>query len=340
MKGALIGCGFFAENQMKAWQSLPEVDIVAVCDPDPVRREYFQTNFDVARTFAEAQTLFEQCRLDFVDIAAPTPAHDSLVRLAADHGVAIICQKPFAGSPDRAKALIQYCLQKGVGLSIHENFRWQYAVREVIRRVRNDEIGTPFFGRISYRNGFDVYQSQPYLAHVERFIIEDLGIHVLDIARALFGNVRRLSCETSRVNPDIAGEDVATMMLRHDSGTTSVVDCSYATRLVPDPFPQTLIDIDGSRGSLRLMADATLYIHTPDGCVEHHVTPQAPDWSTPPWTIIQDSVVAFQTHWLECHRAGVEADTSGRDNYNTLALVDAAYEAAAHHTVMTPERWS
>ncbi|ART63232.1 Gfo/Idh/MocA family protein [Kushneria marisflavi] len=340
MKGALIGCGFFAENQMKAWQSLPEVEIVAVCDPDPARREHFQTHFGVTQTFAEAQALFEQCRPDFVDIAAPTPAHESLVRLAADHGVAIICQKPFAGSPDRAKALIQYCEHRGVSLSVHENFRWQYAVREVIRRVRDDEIGTPFFGRISYRNGFDVYQNQPYLARAERFIIEDLGIHVLDIARALLGDVSRLSCETNRINPGIQGEDVATMMLRHDGGATSIVDCSYATHLTPDPFPQTLIDIDGTRGSLRLTADERIYIHTRDGCQCHKVTAHGPDWSTPPWTIIQESVVAFQAHWLECHHAGVEADTSGRDNYNTLALVDAAYEAAAHHTVMMPKRWS
>ncbi|WP_445620322.1 Gfo/Idh/MocA family protein [Kushneria sp. Sum13] len=340
MKGALIGCGFFAENQMKAWQSLSEVEVVAVCDPDPARRKHFQTHFGVARTFAEAQILFKQCALDFVDIAAPTPAHESLIRLAADHGVAIICQKPFAGSPERAHTLIQYCLEKGVPLSIHENFRWQYAVREVIRHLRNNEIGMPFFGRISYRNGFDVYKSQPYLAQAERFIIEDLGIHVLDIARALLGDVSRLSCETNRINPDIQGEDVATMMLRHDGGATSIVDCSYATHLTPNPFPQTLIDIDGTRGSLRLTADEKIHIHTRDGCKSHEVIVDAPDWSTPPWTIIQESVVAFQTHWLECHHAGVEADTSGRDNYNTLALVDAAYEAAAHHTVMTPKRWS
>ncbi|REC95061.1 Gfo/Idh/MocA family protein [Kushneria indalinina] len=340
MKGALLGCGFFAENQMKAWQSLPGVEIAAVCDPDPARRERFQKAFGVTQAFAEARELLEQCRLDFVDIAAPTPTHEALVRLAADHGVDIICQKPFAGSPDRAKSLIEYCAQKGVSLSIHENFRFQYAVREVIRRVRNDEIGTPFFGRISYRNGFDVYKSQPYLARAERFIIEDLGIHVLDIARALFGDVHRLSCETSRINPDIVGEDVATLMLRHDNGATSIVDCSYATHLTPDPFPQTLIDIDGAKGSLRLTADARLYLHTREGCETHRVEVSAPDWSTPPWTIIQESVVAFQAHWLECRRAGVEADTSGRDNYNTLALVEAAYEAADRHTVVMPERWS
>ena len=42
---------------------------------------------------------------------------------------------------------------------------------------------------MSFRSGFDVFSGQPYLANGERFIIEDLGIHILDIARFLFGDV-------------------------------------------------------------------------------------------------------------------------------------------------------
>ena len=30
------------------------------------------------------------------------------------------------------------------------------------------------------------------------------------------------------------------MLLDHDSGLTSIVDCSYATRLAVEPFPETL----------------------------------------------------------------------------------------------------
>ena len=76
---------------------------------------------------------------------------------------------------------------------VHENFRWQSAIRAVIEELRKGTIGEPFFGRVSFRSGFDVFSGQPYLAEGERFIIEDLGIHILDIARALFGDVVRIS---------------------------------------------------------------------------------------------------------------------------------------------------
>ncbi len=60
-------------------------------------------------------------------------------------------------------------------------------VSRPIETVRGGAIGKPVFGRISFRSGYDVYAGQPYLAEGERFIIEDLGIHILDIARAFFG---------------------------------------------------------------------------------------------------------------------------------------------------------
>ncbi|OLO02960.1 Gfo/Idh/MocA family protein [Salinicola socius] len=347
VKGALIGCGFFAENQMRAWQELEGVSIVALCDRDPRRLAHFQALFGIEDTFTDAETMFAALTgsgnrgLDFVDIATTTQAHAALVPLAARHGVDIICQKPFAGSLAMARRLIVQCAENGVSLSIHENFRWQRAVRQTIEVLRAGRIGRPFFGRISYRSGFDVYKAQPYLARVERFIIEDLGIHVLDIARALFGEVERLSCETARVNPGINGEDVATLMLHHDDGVTAVVDCSYATRLADDPFPQSLIEIDGDNGSLRLRQDFELEIHGAEGgCDRRDVRPEPPAWSEAPWWPIQESVLAFQADWLKARRHGRAVETHGEDNFNTLALVEAAYRAAAAHQSVVPARWS
>ncbi|RJS91898.1 gfo/Idh/MocA family oxidoreductase [Salinisphaera sp. Q1T1-3] len=340
LRGALIGCGFFARNQLHAWQDLTGVALVAVCDRELERAERFGREFGIPGIFSDVEAMFAQCPLDFVDIAAPTPAHAALVEAAAHHGVDIICQKPFAGSLETARRLINLCEARGVSLTIHENFRWQHAIRDVVRLVDKGEIGRPFFGRVSYRSGFDVFANQPYLAELPRFIIQDLGIHVLDIARALFGDVAHLSCETDRINPAIKGEDTATIMLRHDAGTTCVVDCSYATTLAEDPFPQSLIEIDGASGSLRLGRDFVLERHRPGGGKERRdLTPDWPAWSEQPWSVIQESVVNLQRDWAECRRAGRAAATHGADNFNTLSLVEAAYRSAETGQTVVPQRW-
>ena len=181
-------------------------------------------------------------------------------------------------------------------------------------------------GRFTFRSAFDVYRAQPYLAEGKRFIVEDLGIHILDVARFLMGDATALSATMQRVNPRVAGEDVATMLLRHEGGATSVVDCSYASSRAEELFPQTLLEIDGDAGSLRLDAGYRLTVHHRQrGTQTLDVEPPLHSWAERPWFNIQDSVVNIQAHWLQCVRDGREPQTSGRDNLKSLALVEAAY---------------
>lgn len=260
MKVALIGCGFFAMNQLHGWKGVEGVEVVALCDRDEARLALASALVEGARCFTDAAALFAEGGFDAVDIATTVSSHRQLVELAAAHNVHVICQKPFAENSDDARAMVAAVEATGKTLMVHENFRWQSAIRRVIDELRSGVIGAPFFGRVSFRSGYDVFSGQPYLAEGERFIIEDLGIHILDIARALFGNATRITATTRRINPAIRGEDVATMLLEHESGVTSVVDCSYATRRSPETFPQSLLEIDGEKGTIRLDAGYRLSI--------------------------------------------------------------------------------
>ncbi|HWT35792.1 MAG TPA: Gfo/Idh/MocA family oxidoreductase [Paraburkholderia sp.] len=328
LNGALIGCGFFARNHLHAWRDIEGAHIVALCDADEARLRAAGREFGIERLYTDAGALLRAERLDFVDIATTVASHRTLVELAASQGVATICQKPFARTLDDARAMVSACEAANVPLMVHENFRWQGAIQAVGAALRAGVIGTPFWGRVSFRSAFDVFSGQPYLAEGERFIVEDLGIHILDIARFLFGDATRVTASTSRVNPAINGEDVATIMLCHENGVNSIVDCSYATRLPHELFPQTLIEVDGSSGTLRLMADYQLQIHAETGTEVRDAKPFALPWMSSPWEAIQGSVLNIQSHWIDCLRSGREPATSGRDNLRTLALVEATYRSA------------
>ncbi len=328
MKGALIGCGFFAQNQLHAWRDIDGAEIVALCDRDPERLAATAETFGITRTYTDAAAMFAAEELDFVDIATTVQSHRPLVEMAAGAGCHVICQKPFAETMDDARAMVAAVEAAGRTLMVHENFRWQSAVRKAIETVRSGAIGTPFFGRVAFRSGYDVYSGQPYLAEGERFIIEDLGIHILDISRALFGDVERIAATTKRVNSKIKGEDVATMLLAHDGGVTSVVDCSYATRRTPETFPQSLLEIDGTEGTLRLDAGYSLVVQTGGNETVTDVSPPVLPWAERPWHNIQESVRIIQQHFVACIDAGTQPETSGADNLKTLALVQAAYRSA------------
>ncbi len=329
MKGALIGCGFFAQNHMHAWRDIEGVDIVALCDTDDDRLQATAHSFNVTRTYTDAGDMLAQGGFDFVDIATTVSSHRPLVEMAAAAGVHIICQKPFAGNMADARAMVEAAKTAGKTLMVHENFRWQSPIQAALEAVKSGAIGDPFFCRVSFRSGYDVFSGQPYLAEGKRFIIEDLGIHILDIARAFAGDVKQLTATTKRINANIQGEDVATMLLQHHSGVTSVVDCSYATKRLPETFPQSLLEIDGTNGTLRLDAGYQLTVQNTNE-TRKDVSPPLLSWAEKPWHNIQQSVQTIQQHFVNCIATGTEPQTSGADNLKTLALVEAAYLSAFH----------
>jgi len=327
-KGALIGCGFFAVNHMHAWNDIDNVDIVAICDLDSDRLGIVGDQFGIQRRYEDVEAMFKDGDFDFVDIATTVGSHLPLVSMAAQYKVPIICQKPFALNITDARSMVSVCEKAGVPLMVHENFRWQSPIQAVRSIIDSGQIGKPFWGRFSFRSAYDVFSGQPYLAEGERFIIEDLGIHTLDIARFLMGDVEQLTARTARVNQSIKGEDVATILLDHANGCHSIVDCSYATRLSSEPFPETVIEIDGTQGSIRLKQGYKMEVVSQTGSSIEDVSPPLLSWASRPWHNIQESVLAIQQHWTDSLLQGKETSTSGADNLKTFALVEAAYQSA------------
>ncbi len=328
LRGALIGCGFFAINHLHGWRDATGAEIIAICDRSPERLKQVGDQFGITKRYSDAAEMLSRETLDFVDVATTAPSHRALVEFAAANGLATICQKPFAPSLADAKAMVAACATANVPLMIHENFRWQSPIQKVKAIPDSGEIGGPFWGRVSFRSAYDVFAGQPYLAEGERFIVEDLGTHALDVARFMFGDARNVSARTKRVNRGIKDEDVATILLDHGAGLASVVDCSYATKLETETFPETLLDIDGTLGTLRLNQGYRLTVTGASGTRHIDVAPPLLSWASRPWHNIQESVGLIQQHWVDCLREGREPQTSGSDNLKTLALVEAVYESA------------
>lgn len=333
LRGGLIGCGFFAQNQMNGWREVDNVDIVAVADSNRERAESFATEFRIPKVYTDAVLMLQEQQLDFVDVITQAGSHRPLVELAASHRTPVICQKPMANSVEDARAMVLACQSVGIPFMVHENFRWQHPLRVLKKIVADGEIGNLFFGRILFRSGYDPSLNQPYLAEDPRFILADVGVHILDVARFFFGEVVHLTCQTQRVNPRIKGEDVATVLLKMASGATCVSELSYASKTTHDPFPQTLVHLEGTLGRATLHQDYRIEIDLGDGVRE--VLPTLPTyaWSTPPFEAVQDSVVAIQRHWAECLQSGREPETSGRDNLKTLELVFGSYLSAEKNAI-------
>ena len=189
LRGALVGCGFFAQNHLRGWAEVEGVELVAVCDLDGARARAAADAFG-ARPFTDMGEMLDAAAVDFVDVATTAPTHRPLVEAALGAGAAAICQKPFAETMDDAEAMVAAADAAGLPLLVHENFRWQRPFREAHRLMAEGSVGQPHSARLSFRHFHDVYANQPYLAQTPRLAIMDVGLHLFGPRPSLHGRGR------------------------------------------------------------------------------------------------------------------------------------------------------
>lgn len=311
------------------WTNLhPEgAALVAVCDIDPGKAKAAGDKFG-ARWYTDAGAMFESEQLGLVDIATQVRTHLELAELAMRHRIPAVVQKPFGQNIAEVRRMVAASEATGTFLAVHENFRFQRPMLRIAEIIRSGAIGAPNWARISFRTGYDIYTGQPYLRHEQRFVLMDLGVHVLDVARVLMGEVEHVTSELQKRNPAVAGEDTATVLLRHVEGAVSLVECTYESRRIPDAFPETLVEIEGDRGAIVSRIGSRIEITSDRKMEMIDADPPVLPWAERPWHVAQDSVLTTCRHMLQSVQAGRPADTSAADNLKTFALVEAAYQAA------------
>jgi predicted dehydrogenase len=329
LRFAMIGAGFWARFQLAAWQELEGARCVAICDRVRGKAEALARQAGISTVYDDPVALLHDEQLDFVDIVTDPGTHPPLVHLAAHHGVPVITQKPMAPSVAAAEEMLVACRDAGVPLLVHENWRWQTPLRQVHRLLAADPIGRPFRARIEMVSGFPVFDNQPYLKELDQFILADMGVHILDVARLLFGEAESVYCQTYRAHRDIKGEDVATVMMKMGGQTTVLCHMGFAgSYLEHDRFPETYLFIEGERGSLELGPDFWIRVTTAAGTHARRYPPPRYSWADPAYDVAHSSLVACNAHLLQSLRGEGEAETTGEDNLKTLRLVYEAYESA------------
>jgi D-apiose dehydrogenase len=331
---AVLGCGFWSQYQAAAWGELPDARVVALCDVDRAKAEALARRFGIDRVYVDAGELLDRERVDLADVITTPDTHAEMVALAAARRVPVICQKPLAPSLDAAAAMVRACEAAGVPLLVHENWRWQAPLRAFKAALAGGAIGRVFRARVDFVNGFCVFRNQPLLRTLEQFILTDIGTHILDAARYLFGEAETLYCQTHKAHADIAGEDVATVVAEM-GGATVVCNMAYAgNHLENDRFPETFVFVEGEKGSAELGPDYWVRVTTADGTHAKRHPPPRYAWADPAYDVVHASMVPCCANLLSAVRGGGRAETTGADNLRTLRMVFGAYESARRNAVV------
>ena len=335
LRFAVFGTGFWSGFQIPAWSEVGGVQLVAAYNRTVAKAEQVAQRFGIPKVYGDPEELLRREQLDFIDIITEVPAHAPLVLLAAQYKVPVICQKPMAADYATCERMVAACREAGVPFMIHENFRWQAPLRALKHILDEGRIGEPFRARIRFVHGLPaIFENQPFLKTLEHFALTDVGSHLLDLARFFFGEPRSLYCQHTRTRDDIAGEDVASVQLRIGS-LICACEISYSSRAEAECFPQTLLYVEGKKGTIEVAPDYWIRVTTDEGTFSRRYPPPRYAWADPRYDVVHASIVPCNADLLRALKTGQPAETSGEDNLQTMRLVYTAYESAERDQVVT-----
>ncbi len=328
LRFAVFGAGFWAPYQIAAWQEVRGAQCVAIYNRTVAKAEKAAQAFGIPAVYADPEELLAQEKLDFLDVITDGASHSRFVQMAARHKLPVISQKPMANTLAEAENMVRVCREAGVPLFVHENWRWQAQIRELKKVLDSGAIGQAFRARIFQVSGYPVFKTEPNLRELEEFVIKDMGTHLLDVARFLFGEADRLYCQTHKVQQDIKGEDAATVMMHMGGKTTVTCYMGFPGHFLEDDvFTQTLILVEGDRGSVELDRHYWLRVTTKSGTLAKRYAPVRKPWMHPNYLASHASIARCNTHLLRALRSEEPGETTGEDNLKTMRLTFAAYES-------------
>ena len=322
LRVGLAGAGWVSPHHLEAWGRVGQrATVVAIADPDLAAARARASAFGIHATYPSVEELLNTEQLDALDIATPRETHVAICRLAASHGLAILCQKPLAPTLEDAEALVA-TLRAPVRLMVHENWRFRPHYRQIHAWLRAGQIGQVRTVSMALRTSgllpdadgrLPALVRQPMLATLDRLLLMEVLIHHVDTLRFLLGPLTLLGAQLGRSCGAIRGEDRAALLMTTGSGASvSVVGDFMAHGYPQEQFDR--LEILGTRGAIGLHRDR-LQLR---GETSANLTIDlAANYKA--------SYAGAIAHFLDRLADNGPFETGPTDNLETLRIVEAAY---------------
>ena len=144
---AVVGAGSRSRMYLNALQSSHgDVGVlVALCDPNPVRMEFYRRELDLADvpTYApeDLDRLFDETTPDCLIVTSPDYTHDRYICAALDRGLDVVSEKPMTIDRDRLGRIVTSLDSSDGELTVTFNYRYSPRNAKVKELLASGAIG-------------------------------------------------------------------------------------------------------------------------------------------------------------------------------------------------------
>lgn len=140
----VVGAGWWSvEHHLPSLVSYPGAHLVAVVEPNPVKRSRVAECFALERTFAGVDELLDAGVAEALVVATPHALHYPIARTALDAGLHVLVEKPLALTGDQAWDLVELAAQRNLALMVGYTTQFSRGAQRLRQAFATGELGTP-----------------------------------------------------------------------------------------------------------------------------------------------------------------------------------------------------
>ncbi len=214
LKVGVIGVGHLGKEHARIYASLPNTELVGICDTNLALSEKAR---DLGTSFS---TDYHELigKVEAVSVVTPTSTHYEVAKDFLKAGIHTLIEKPIAVKLEEADELIKIAREKNLALQVGHLERYNPGFQRIEQIARNIYF-------------LEIHRLSPFTPRVKDCgVVLDMMIHDLDIVLQLVKS-EIVSLDCGGINVLTSFEDIANVRMRFKNGTVADVT---ASRLTPE----------------------------------------------------------------------------------------------------------
>lgn len=246
IRWGVLGASRIGRKVIPSIMAAPNCEVVAVASRSLDKAQAYANELGIPKAFGSYEEMLASGEIDAVYNPLPNDLHAKWSIAAAEHGLAVLCEKPLALNANEAQQLVDAFDSRGLLLA--EAFMWRFHPQHAVVK---DLIDSGAIGEVKLMNGtftFALTRDSDIRLNEQQGggSLMDVGCYPINAMRVILGEEPDGGQAFAQFAKDSNLDLAVSAVLSFPSGVLANLDCGFTANRT------NYYDIRGSHGRIRV----------------------------------------------------------------------------------------